>query len=147
MTYYADLTPYGYIREGTGPCVYNVGWLDGAHPYPQGSLPPEFVAHLWAFCRRPLYGTRGIHICELCATHAEEMFMVERDGEQLLLGTAEIRVLGPAGRVYAAPDLIYHYVTVHDYRPPAEFVDAVLTGPWPGSPEYDAAIQQHGWEE
>ena len=28
--------------------------------------------------------------------------------------------------MYAAPDLLVHYVTVHDYRPPAEFREAVL---------------------
>ena len=33
---------------------------------------------------------------------------------------------GATGRVYAAPTLIWHYVTEHGYRPPDEFIDAVL---------------------
>jgi hypothetical protein len=44
----------------------------------------------------------------------------------LSLGSAEIRVPGSGGRIYAAPDLIYHYVEAHGYRPPDEFVEAVM---------------------
>ncbi|MCX7805518.1 MAG: hypothetical protein N3A38_10060 [Planctomycetota bacterium] len=39
----------------------------------------------------------------------------------------EIRVLGRDGKIYAAPTLIYHYVVAHKYRPPQEFIDAVMT--------------------
>jgi len=28
---------------------------------------------------------------------------------------------------YAAPTLVHHYVSVHEYSPPADFVDAVLS--------------------
>ncbi|WP_199758054.1 hypothetical protein [Micromonospora sp. Llam0] len=27
--------------------------------------------------------------------------------------------------MFAAPSLIWHYVTAHSYRPPAEFIEAV----------------------
>jgi len=30
--------------------------------------------------------------------------------------------------VVRGPDLVYHYVTVHDYRPPDEFILAVVHG-------------------
>ena len=40
-------------------------------------------------------------------------------------GSAEIRVRG-ANRVYAAPELVYHYVVAHQYKPPREFIEAVL---------------------
>ena len=30
------------------------------------------------------------------------------------------------GAIYAAPNLIYHYVAEHHYAPPQEFVDALL---------------------
>jgi hypothetical protein len=52
-----------------------------------------------------------------------------RKGEELLLGSAEIRVFGEAGLIYAAPDLIYHYVLVHHYSPPEVFVRAMKEGP------------------
>jgi hypothetical protein len=31
------------------------------------------------------------------------------------------------GVAYAAPELIAHYVEAHDYQPPADFVDVVLS--------------------
>lgn len=42
------------------------------------------------------------------------------------LGSAEIRVKAKDGRIYAAPNLIYHYVAEHDYDPPKEFIEALL---------------------
>lgn len=60
----------------------------------------------------------------------------ERNGEERLLGVAEIRVFSGDGRVYAAPTLIYPYVAVHHYKPPDEFIEALRTGPPPSSQEY-----------
>jgi len=48
--------------------------------------------------------------------------------------------------VYAAPDLIYHYVVEHHYCPPDEFIQAVLEGPLPGSLEYEALKKEKGWQ-
>lgn len=50
-----------------------------------------------------------------------------RHGRSIGVGNGEIRVAGAGGQVYAAPTLIYHYVADHHYKPPAEFVRAVLT--------------------
>jgi hypothetical protein len=41
------------------------------------------------------------------------------------LGSAEIRVPGANGRIYAAPDLIYHYMKDCNYLPPREFLEAI----------------------
>jgi hypothetical protein len=49
----------------------------------------------------------------------------EIGGKTLMLGSAEIQVAGKGDRIYVAPDLIYHYIAVHQYLPPAEFLDAV----------------------
>lgn len=46
-------------------------------------------------------------------------------------GGAEIRVFSPTGKLYAAPNLIFHYVEAHDYLPPQEFMDALFAGPLP----------------
>jgi hypothetical protein len=53
-----------------------------------------------------------------------------------MLGAAEIRVFAKDGVAYAAPTLVYHYVSVHHYKPPDEFVRALREGPLPSSPEY-----------
>jgi len=83
---------------------------------------------------------RGFHGCNLCSEKTGYL-SAKRDGEELKLGSAEIRVIGVDGKIYAAPNLIYHYITVHNYRPPDEFIDAVLNGPRPDSHEYIKYIQ------
>ena len=46
---------------------------------------------------------------------------------EIYLGHAEVWVPSPDQRLtYAAPDLIWHYVTAHGYLPPKEFQEAVL---------------------
>jgi hypothetical protein len=55
---------------------------------------------------------------------------------RLKLGDAEIIVFGKRGKFYIAPNMIYHYVTVHHYKPPEEFIQALKDGPYPPGPEY-----------
>jgi hypothetical protein len=54
----------------------------------------------------------------------------------IMLGDAEMRVFGPKGRIYAAPNMLYHYVRVHHYKPPDEFLQALKNGPFPPDPKY-----------
>ncbi len=61
-------------------------------------------------------------------------------GGELVLGSAEIRVFGSNGVTYAAPDMIYHYVAEHEYKPPDEFIEAVLYGPLPDTVEYKVLL-------
>jgi hypothetical protein len=41
---------------------------------------------------------------------------------------------------------VYHYVSVHHYKPPDEFVRALREGPLPSSPEYFERLKQLGLE-
>lgn len=66
----------------------------------------------------------------------------ERHGQARLIGSAEIRAFG-ADVVYAAPTLVYHYVLVHHYKPPSDFVRALLTGPRPDSRVYCSLLTKH----
>ena len=143
--YFADLSPYGYLPRPTSedlPPLLNIGWLDAWHPHPTGSVTDAFVECLWEFCRIKVEATRGLHECDLCPK-LEPGRQVTRAGETLWLGSAEIRVFAE-GVMYAAPNLIYHYVVDHRYLPPDEFVRAVLDGrPRPGSAEYAALVAEH----
>ena len=47
-----------------------------------------------------------------------------------------------ANAVYIAPEMILHYIRGHSYRPPDEFVEAVLVAPDQGSEDYMALIGQ-----
>ena len=87
---------------------------------------------------------RGIHECELCS--ADDSFLAERNGERLLLGSSEIRVFSKGENIYAAPTLIYHYVDVHHYRPPDEFLQGLNEGPIPPTEEYFNRLRDAGLE-
>jgi hypothetical protein len=117
MTWFADGSPYVYMGPSEQGLV-NVGWLDAKHPFAQTIPDPDFLAMLLAKCAQPTNKTRGWHRCELCDATAP--FVVKHNSRTLMLGGAEIRVEG-RGLRFAAPDLIYHYVRDHHYRPPDDF--------------------------
>jgi len=125
MPFYADLTPYVYLPEPADHPAQNVGWLAEGHPFPTGAVPAGFVDRLGRLAlRHPVHRTRGWEECAFCdGDHPTE---AEVDGERQPVGDAEIRVTGPDDRRFAAPTLVVHYVAAHGYRPPDEFVDAVM---------------------
>lgn len=136
MTHFIDLTPYGYgAADGSETGACNIGWLAAGVAFPTITSPdPQFVDRLWRFCRVSVGQTRGLHGCEMCCSR--EANVARRNGEELLLGSAEIRVVSCDGKLYAAPNLIYHYVVGHNYSPPPEFVRAVVAGPCPPEDAY-----------
>lgn len=139
MAYLPDLSDYSYLPEFARPGTKAIGWLDEEHDF-QTSHPDEEVLNaLWQFCKTSVAQTRGVHPCPFCKRQLGTE--VQRAKESLLLGTAEIRIFSSEGKVYAAPTLIYHYVADHRYRPPAEFLEALLKGPRPGSEEYFALLR------
>lgn len=141
MTYFPDLSPYAYAgKREVGALIRNIGWLDPGIQFQTGEVDPEFLSRLWRFCTVSTLQTRGLHECEFCRTRSANV--AERSGEQLLLGSAEIRVFSRSGDTYAAPNLIYHYVVTHQYVPPEEFVDAVRLGPCPPDQGYFAKLAE-----
>ena len=115
MAYFADLTPYAYLppsRFTEGHNAVNIGWLDRSEPMEVGPVDLSFAAQLTEICASPVNLCRGWHTCQWCAKAH---------------GNGEIRVTGADGTVYAAPILIAHYVSVHGYQPPKEFIQAVMT--------------------
>ena len=130
MSYFEDLSPYAYARLAEDKGAVNVGWLEGDCEYPTGPVPDGFVERLDWLCMLPVRLTRGWQQCTLnpAATSCREYPV---DGG---LGSAEIRAEGADGTVYAAPDLIIHYVVVHGYRPPEPFIEAVMALDRPPDP-------------
>lgn len=148
MTYFSDLTTYTYGPAGTSepggsdPSVQNIGWLSIGMSFPTAPPDPRFVERLWRFCRISINEARGVHVCEFCNTLTSNT--VRNNEEELLLGAAEIRVVGVRGRLYAAPNLVFHYVVTHNYSPPEEFVHAVVTGPAPPEVDYFTILGERG---
>lgn len=128
MSHFEDLSPYTYRPDNRGDAL-NVGWL--GETVPQREAPSEaFLDALWQCLEPQFQQLRGIHCCEICPAYARHgPYLVGRHGEQRSLGFYEIRVIGEHGAIYAAPSLIYHYVTAHHYKPPDDFVWGVLHRP------------------
>jgi hypothetical protein len=144
MAFYPDLSPYCYHHSGNRPNTQNVGWIDAAHSFSKGTASGAFLKGVWQFCKNPAIQMLGFHNCELCNTFENDLrTKVEFEGESLSLGSREIRVITPNGTIYAAPDLVFHYVRDHQYRPPQEFIDAVLSPETdPGTPQYRNEIKK-----
>lgn len=114
MAFFEDLTPYTYLHpEEERPDTVNIGWLEPTHPSATGETSEAFRAKLGMLCQRRVKQTRGFHPCYFCK------------GRGRPASSSEMRVAGPC-RVYAAPTLVHHYVVAHGYRPPDEFIVAVL---------------------
>jgi hypothetical protein len=125
MAFFADLTPHTYSPTGDLE-VQNVGWLDEGQPFTTGPTLKEFQDALLDLCKHPILLHRGFHKCWFCRGKLQDW-----------TGNGQIRVLGKAGIWYAAPTLVHHYVSGHEYCPPADFVAAVL--------EPIAVGTDHGW--
>ena len=121
MAYFKDLSPYTYDERkhlelqgliAPDQEVVNVGWLAWFRWFPRAKPRAEFLEALRVHCEQPAIRHRGFHTCLLHGARGNGVILVR--GRQ---------------RIYAAPDMILHYVRWHRYRPPAEFVEAVMAGP------------------
>ena len=109
-----------------------VGWLHPDHPFSEADPTPAFLAKLKEYSNRSgasavalgLGAAGGYHTCEFCGrAHGTTNFAV------------------PAGdKMFYAPEMIAHYVEIHRYAPPTEFVAAVMNSPLPGTREYVTAV-------
>jgi hypothetical protein len=123
--YFTDLSPYQYIARTSGPNVLNVGWLDVEHEFSKKEASEDLLDALFEKIRPPVNKTRGFHRCPFCNQPSFGV-TVTRKGVSVTLGSAEVRVEAKDVKIYAAPDMIYHYVAEHDYCPPQEFIDSLL---------------------
>jgi hypothetical protein len=115
MAFFEDLSRYTYgLDADTDDGALNVGWLDGRFAFPRGPTSLEFRSALRLLCSKPIRLHRGFHRCDYCLPAHE------------VRGNGQIRVRGMTGQWYAAPTMIHHYVSVHFYLPPSEFMEAVI---------------------
>jgi hypothetical protein len=144
MAFFPDMSLYSYHQSGARPRTHNVGWIEANECFPTGTVSDKFLKRLWMFCKIPVVQTRGFHVCGLCNMATDVVPLLEFEGETLEFGTAEIRVIGMNGLMYASPNLIFHYVRDHGYKPPQVFVDAVIGEPGPETAEYRKHLRAIG---
>ena len=118
MSYSPDLTPYRFLPDC--PAALNVGWLSREAPFDRGTVRREVIDKLRELSvEHPTNQTRGFHMCEFCSNQmANEGIVAEWDGQSRRLGSAEIWIRSQSGVLYAAPDLIVHYVEFHGVSTP-----------------------------
>jgi hypothetical protein len=129
MVYHPDLTPFPYFSSGIYAKLppLAVGWLSAAETFSTGETPETFQAKLLELCAdATIRHTLGYHFCEFCGNETQYVITVAQTaGKNLRLGNGEIWTIGKSA-LYAAPTLIYHYVTAHEYRPPDDYIESVL---------------------
>ena len=132
MPYFPDMKPCTYFAIAGGDYLLAVGWLEGGNEFPTGNVPEAFYRRLEQLLADPWqpFVAAGFHQCSIC----------QFDG---VAGGANI-FIPSSGRILVAPSLILHYINCHHYRPPAEFVQAVLECPDIRSMDYKKKLLAHG---
>lgn len=117
-SYYEDLTPYAYGRadreRGQKIRCLNVGWIGKEENFTTGEVSKEFIKKLEEVERSDEYTSerhKGFHRCELCGD---------------IMGT-QVKKIEYDGKCYKFPSKISHYVKDHKYKPPQEFIDAIMS--------------------
>jgi len=122
MAYFKDLTVYTYSEWPES--MVNIGWLDYGHEFDVGEVDSRLASALMRLAASPVNMMRGLHNCRFC--NVESPIRIDGLGRSVFLGSGEIHVRSRTGVLYSAPTLILHYIATHGYRPPPQFIDAVL---------------------
>lgn len=142
MSYFIDLSDYTYRGEFYRQRTLNVGWLSAGHDFEKKDSTEGILDLLWDYCSISIAQARGYYFCDFCAV--QDFTIERRHGNALMLGNAEIRVFSTAGEIYAAPNLIYHYIKMHRYAPPPGFLQALSQEPRPPREEYFLKLAKAG---
>ena len=143
MSYFRDLE---LCRYHSGPfdssnwnCpLLSIGWLERTEDYVQENFDHREIVKTISLLRNGFkrdfsgYNFRGLHACSLC-----------KNDEDLLLINSYVNLFIPSEScVFVAPGAIDHYITEHMYKPPEEFLNALLRCPNPASSEYDDTLEK-----
>jgi hypothetical protein len=126
--YSEDLKPYQRHLPFEIPEVLTVGWLEPEHDYPRGTVSTQIVEKIKGIIVEkttadPIVNQmRVAHRCNFCKAEPEDISFPKSP----FMGSTEIWIPGKKGKIYAAPNMIYHYIKDHNYLPPQEFLDAVM---------------------
>jgi len=122
--FFEDLTPYSFDCKRPLENVLNIGWIDSAHLFSKGAPQPPNVLEKLAsiIVRDNVNQMRGMHYCPFCSV---ENIRIQSSGRSILLGSAEVWV-PYKDIIFAAPNLVFHYMERHQYAPPQQFIDALM---------------------
>jgi hypothetical protein len=115
-----------------------IGWLEHPNEFANGAVSNGLVSILHEMAVRAgdlyvHYCFLGMHTCSLCVAAGSVSPGPIWSQENLFVPGRNVVYLSPGG--------VGHYVEVHSYRPPQEYVDAVLSCPAYGSGEFCDALR------
>jgi hypothetical protein len=149
MAWYPDLGRLDYFDFGgvDSTKLRAVGWLARKQAFSQGDISPAFLRQLRKLLVAPWqpFILMGFHQCELCPVSRlprfEEILLgsYKERGDAVPEGKANLFVPGE-GCVYVAPELIVHYIDAHRYKPPDEFIRAVMECPPTRTAKYQGRL-------
>lgn len=148
MTFFTELSEYSNMIEPfhmNG--VVNVGWIDIRANFQRGETQKTLSEKLLAIA----CGSESAHTlvepiresprCAICGPISLQCGLK-------VLPEAELWVPGE-GVVFASPIAIIHYIEAHEYRPPAEYIEAVntfaLNSNFIAEDLYRAKLVECGW--
>ncbi len=144
MAVFEDLGPIDYFPVADASALRAIGWLGRGREFPRGEVSREFFEKLCALLIDPWQpmASAGISPCDLCQFSGGPGRL--RVGEvTVALGSANLFVPG-RGFIYVAPSLVAHYIDAHGYRPPEEFIEAVLSCPPMRSMDFKRLLLANG---
>ena len=105
-----------------------IGYLSIAEPpYNVGEVPEGFVRKLKEiFHTGVMMGSLGFHECEFCLNQGvkkQHNGFLPRDA----LSSSEKRLRDEKNKIdYWFPEMIFHYINVHQFKPPEEFIKFIM---------------------
>ncbi len=120
----------GYLVLPDDTWLRAVGWL-GSEVTSRGDTRDECIDRLFHAYESHLLlweGLHGWHSCEICTGNDNPSATVQWRGRTLPVCGSGHHLVFYRNVVYMCPALILHYILDRHYRPPDEFVEAVVEG-------------------
>jgi len=139
MAYYPDLGPIDYFPIPTGAScpLVAVGWLERQHPFTTGSVSREFFGKLVDLCKDPF---QPVTSCGFHTSSFQQLGRVSADfrfENEEVTGLYHANLFVPDGtKIFVCPVAILDYIDRYFYKPPGEFITAVMSCPPTKSIEY-----------
>ena len=103
----------GYLEHIRNFKIVAVGWLDISEPFEKGEVSAIFLSKLRLLWNDgPILSTLGFHECTLC--------------ENKVRSSCEKILIDKENKVeYIFPEMIFHYIEDHKFKPMNEFIEFV----------------------
>jgi hypothetical protein len=124
--FFEDLAPYEYQLPRKVRNVLMIGWLTGNAEFQRTEADTLFLNALRSlYPNHQVNKMRGYHKCQLCHNVSKKGPL--ESSLDVDLGAAELWIPSvDKSVIFAAPDMIIHYIETHQYRPPDCYRDAVI---------------------